>query len=140
MDEQPDLFPTPHGLTHGQAERLSELADTATGESVAQLLRQVEQHVDEARFAHGRNRLINVRFAQAISDTLRTITDLWDQLSADARYWFRGAMRYFVSCEDDEPDFTSAIGFEDYAEVLNACLRLAGRDDLCLSPEDYDDA
>ena len=34
----------------------------------------------------------------------------------------------------------SPIGFEDDNEVLNACLRLAGRDDLCLKPEDYDDA
>lgn len=40
---------------------------------------------------------------------------------------------------DDEPDFTSPIGFEDDTEVLNACLRLAQLGALCLHPEDYDD-
>ena len=61
------------------------------------------------------------------------------QLADASQFWLRAAIYYFAH-DDDEPDFSSPIGFEDDAEVLNACLRLAGRDDLCLKPEDYDDA
>jgi hypothetical protein len=45
---------------------------------------------------------------------------------------------YFASCDDDEPDLSSPIGFEDDTEILNACLRFASLDDLCLKVEDYD--
>ena len=31
------------------------------------------------------------------------------------------------------------IAVDDDAEVLNACLRFAGYDDLCVNPEAYDD-
>ena len=42
--------------------------------------------------------------------------------------------------EDDESDHLSPIGFEDDAEVLNACLRFANLPELCLKTEDYDHA
>ena len=116
------------------------MADAVTVASVAELLRQVEEHANEARRAHTRSRLINVRFADAIRDAFRTVVNDWDRIPVEAHYWFRGAMRYFTICNDDEPDFRSAIGFDDDSEVLNACLQMAGRDNLCLNPEDYDDA
>lgn len=139
MGEQTGLFPTPDGLSRGQAERLARLADVETA-SVADLLDQVETHADDARRAHAGSRLVNVRFAEAIRDAFRCVAGDWDRIPVQGRYWLLGAMRYFVSCDDDEPDFQSAIGFEDDAEVLNACLRMSGRPDLCLTAEDYDDA
>ncbi len=64
---------------------------------------------------------------------------VWETLAPNMRRWFAGAILHFASSDDDEPDFTSPIGFEDDAEVLNAFLRFAGYDDLCVNPEDYDD-
>ena len=42
--------------------------------------------------------------------------------------------------EKDEDDHESPIGFDDDAEVINACLRMAGRDDLCVDPEECEGA
>lgn len=64
----------------------------------------------------------------------------WSYCSINARAWLSAAMLYFVSANDAEPDFSSPIGFEDDAEVLNACLKLAHLDELLVRPEDYDDA
>jgi hypothetical protein len=43
---------------------------------------------------------------------------------------------YFSSANKEEDDHKSPIGFDDDAEVINACLRVAGRNDLCINPED----
>ena len=140
MNEQRGLFPTPDGLSREQVWRLADLADAAAGTELSDLIEQVEAHTIDARRAHATNRLVNVCFAEAICNVYRKIVDDWDEISAEGHYWLRGAMRYFVSCDDDEPDFQSAIGFEDDSEVLNACLRMIRRHDLCLNPEDFDDA
>jgi uncharacterized membrane protein YkvA (DUF1232 family) len=83
--------------------------------------------------------MINVRLAEAICHVIRRVVADWDNLPLSSHSWLRAAIYYFAHCSDDQPDFTSPIGFEDDAEVLNACLRLAGREDFCLNPEDYDD-
>lgn len=129
----------PQGLARSQLARLTEFADMAADLAATELLQRTQQHLDRTRAAHERNRLINVRLAEAISKTIEQVTDRWDSLPVDARKWLSGAIVYFSSCDDDEPDFHSPIGFEDDTEVLNACLRLAGLDALCLNPEDYDD-
>lgn len=84
--------------------------------------------------------MINVRLASAIVSVLELVVSDWDSMQGNARWWMRGAMHYFATSDDDEPDFQSPIGFEDDAEILNACLTFAGRNDLCLNVEDYDDA
>jgi uncharacterized membrane protein YkvA (DUF1232 family) len=94
--------------------------------------------LERVREEYARNRMINIRLATAICDTLTQIAARWDTFSAPARSLLAGAAVYFASCNDDEPDFSSPIGFEDDAEILNACLRFASLDDLCLRVEDYD--
>ncbi len=84
--------------------------------------------------------MINLRLATAIVEVIERVVGDWNSLPADARSWLAGAMHYFCKCNDDEPDFSSPIGFEDDTEVLNACLRFAKLNDLCLNVEDYDDA
>ena len=64
---------------------------------------------------------------------------LWNGIPEAYAYWLKGAMLYFSSGNDDEPDFSSPIGFEDDTEVLNACLRYANLSHLCLKVENYDD-
>ena len=140
MDEQQGLFLTPIGLSQPQLQRLEVLGAQAAECLVEELLGQVESHAEEAQRAHASSRLVNVRLAEAIRDTYRKIVSEWDALPAQSHSWFRGAMQYFISCNDDEPDFQSAIGFEDDCEVLNACLRMVGRDEQCVRVEDYDDA
>lgn len=136
-DEQRSLFPT--GLTRGLFDRLSRAVDEAAEQSPADLLRGTDEHLDRVRQVSERNRLVNYRLAQAIVESLRAILGDWEQVPRSARPWLLGAAHYFIGDDDEESDFTSPIGFEDDAEVLNACLVFAGRDDLCLNTEDYDD-
>lgn len=96
-------------------------------------------HLERTRAAHAQNRLVNVRMAAGIVHVLETLLRDWDSLTDDHAFWLRGAMHYFSTSLDDEPDFQSPLGFEDDAEILNACLRFAGRSDLCLNAEDFDD-
>ena len=138
MGDQLDLYPT--GLTRSQFDRLSAYAERASGTPLADLRNGVEQHVEQTKLAHEQNRLVNLRLATAISVAIDQTCDRWDELPTHARNWLAGAFTYFANCNDDEPDFDSPIGFEDDTEVLNACLRFAKLDVLCLNVEDYDDA
>ena len=63
----------------------------------------------------------------AIFDAVQSVMTEWDRLDESLRYWWRGMIVYFCSDDDELNDFRSPIGFEDDAEVLNACLILAGR-------------
>jgi hypothetical protein len=128
------------GLSRSQLERLTALTHEASGKSVDTLQAEVNQHLDRTQAAHQRSRIVNLRLATAIGETIGQVLQQWDSLSANSRNWLAGGFLYFTSHNDDEPDFDSPIGFEDDTEVLNACLRFAELNDLCLNAEDYDDA
>ena len=136
MDEQLGFHPS--GLMYSQLDRLKNYVDQAAPFTPARLLKEADKHLQEALTAYRNNRLVNIRLAEAIREVIEKIISEWEKLPARSQPWLAGAILYFVRSNDDEPDFTSAIGFEDDAEVLNACLRFAELDDLCLNPEDYD--
>lgn len=138
MGDQLDLYPM--GLTRSQFDRLSAYVERASSTPLSDLRAGVEQHLEQTKLAHERSRLVNLRLATAISVAIGQTCDRWEDLSTNARDWLAGAFLYFAKCNDDEPDFDSPIGFEDDTEVLNACLRFAKLDDLCLNVEDFDDA
>lgn len=137
MDEQLPLYPT--GLTRGQFARLSDYANRASKLTATELQRAAQRHLQDTAQARGQNLLVNLRLARAIGDTIHEVVSGWEALTPGARNWLAGAILYFASTGDEEPDFTSPIGFEDDVEVLNTCLRFARLDHLCLHPEDYDD-
>jgi len=138
VDDQLKFHPS--GLTRSQFDRLSECADLAEAMSPDTILGAAKRHLEQTRDAHAQNRMINVRLASAIVSVMERVVGNWDFMQENARWWLKGAMHYFATSNDEEPDFQSPIGFEDDAEILNACLRFAGRNDLCLNVEDYDDA
>jgi uncharacterized membrane protein YkvA (DUF1232 family) len=138
MGDQNEFYPT--GLTRSQFNRLTAFVEQASGKPVTDLQAGVRQHLEQTRAAHSRNRLVNLRLAIAISEVVDQAVFRWGDLPANARNWLAGAFLYFANCNDDEPDFSSPIGFEDDTEVLNACLRFAKLNELCLEVEDYDDA
>jgi len=135
---QLNLFPS--GLTRGQFEQLNGLVQTGADLSITELRSRASDHLARATAAHSTNRLVNLRLAKAIHDAIEAVADQWSVVATSARGWLAGAILYFAGSNDDEPDFDSPIGFEDDAEVLNACLRVAGLEELCIDPEEYDDA
>lgn len=103
------------------------------------LLAEAEAHLDAARRAAENNCMVNVTLAAALLCSIRQLLADWDAVPPHAQPWCKGMIRYFTISNDDEDDFNSPLGFDDDATVINACLRLAGRDDLCINPEEYDD-
>jgi uncharacterized membrane protein YkvA (DUF1232 family) len=130
----------PSNLTRSQFDRLSDCAQHAEAILPQDLLTAAKQHLDRTRAAHAANRLVNVRLAAAIVGVLEELFRSWSSLGSNQAWWLRGAMHYFATSNDDEPDFQSPLGFEDDTEILNACLKFIGRNDLCLNSEDFDNA
>lgn len=137
MDDQLELHPS--GLTRSQFNLLVQYSENVSSMSAAQLQQAADRHLSEVHLAYQSNRLVNVRMATAIRDTIEKVTSQWDELPPGALVWLAGAVLYFANSDDDEADLTSPIGFEDDVEVLNACLRFARLEELCLISEDYDD-
>lgn len=138
MADQAGLMPT--GVSRIQFASLVEYASQAEELNSAELLRRVRRHLDDSRAAHSRNRIVNLRLAIAIANVAETLLSDWGSIAIQHRNWLGGAIIYFADTSDSEHDFSSAIGFEDDAEVMNACLRFAGRSSLCIDIEDFDDA
>ena len=88
---------------------------------------------------HARYLHINVKLADAIVRAFQNFFNDWENVPPHARSWCRGMVQYFCVSDDDEHDYSSPSGFKDDAEIMNACLRLAGREDLCINPENFDD-
>lgn len=131
----------PEGLTKQGFDFLSKCVEQVGETSICDLLKRAENHLEEAKNLKATTHpLINIVLAEAILDTLKKVVEEWDSIPKHARSWCLGMIQYFISSDDEEDDFDSPIGFEDDAEVVNACLKLAGREDLCINPEDYDDA
>ena len=138
MSDQFELFPS--GLAKSQLNVLTEYAEATAGLSPEQLVAEAKQHLEDAKTAYQSNYMVNVELAAAIAGSIESAIAHWDSLSESQRSWLSGAVRYFSSSDDDEPDFDSPLGFEDDVEVLNACLKFAGMEYLQLNAEDYDDA
>lgn len=132
-----ELFPV--GLSRELYAMLSQHQSDCNRAKLAAALVQVEKKLLVVRQAQKENAYINVALADAIAGRIRSMAERWQSIPSHARPWCYGVIRYFIHDQDSEPDFSSPIGFEDDAEVLNACVRLAGMDDLILNPEDYDD-
>jgi uncharacterized membrane protein YkvA (DUF1232 family) len=130
----------PSNLTQPQFHQLSECAHAAENLSPQVLITTAKQHLERTRAAHASNRLINLRLATAIVSVLEELVNARGIMETNQAWWLRGAMYYFTTSNDDEPDFQSPLGFEDDAEILNACLKFIDRNDLCLNVEDYDNA
>ena len=129
----------PDGLVQKELSILKQCSDEAAEFSRKQLLQTAKEHLENVRRAHCKNVFVNARLAEALYDTFQAIDDQWEGLPDIGKPWLKGIIRYFSMSTDLEDDMTSPIGLEDDAEILNACLRFAGREDLCIDPEEFDD-
>lgn len=128
----------PGGLDAQLATNLASAAEKAQVLEPAELLRQVNSHLELARSKAATNPMVHIKLVEALTQTYKTLVETWTHIPEYAQAWLKGAMFYFVELNDADHDFESPIGFEDDVEVLNACLRLAELDSLCLNPEDFD--
>lgn len=130
----------PEGLAPSEFAELEQCAVRAAHMELSELLRGARDHVAETRRKAEANPLLDVQVAEALLASIEEIATAWDALPSHAQQWCRGMMLYFADCNQGGDDYDSPVGFDDDAEVVNACLRLAGRPDLCVNPEDFDGA
>ena len=135
---QLDLSIFPEGLNRDLVASISTAVKKASGLELDNLSDRIQSHLRSARAASLANPMVHVALAEAIAATYDNLIVRWDSLPSAALPWLKGSMLYFVETDDDDHDFDSPIGFEDDIEVLNACLRMAELDELCLNPEEFD--
>jgi hypothetical protein len=129
----------PEGLTEKEFSLLTRCSNEVSDLTQIELLNLAAQHLEKIRRAHTRNIFVNFNLAKEIVNTFQALNDQWESIPDHCKPWLKGMIRYFSLSTDLECDFTSPIGFDDDVEIMNACLRLAGREDLCLNPEKFDD-
>lgn len=129
----------PEGLTQKEFALLTQCANKTAAVAPAELLSRASDHLEKIRRAHTKNAFINLKLAEAVCLVFNTVIQAWEDLPFHSHGWLKGMMDYFSISSDLESDFTSPIGFDDDVAIMNACLKLAGREDLCLNPEDFDD-
>jgi hypothetical protein len=129
----------PQGLPYNVYQELVRYTKEVNADSLAEYLAEARAHLEEARELAPQKPTINLGLAEAIFLTFERLQESWEALPSHARLWLCAAMRYFSETDDsDEHDFDSFVGFEDDAEVLNACLALAGKTELSINPAEYD--
>ncbi len=126
----------PEGLSPTEMRDLDECVARAEALPVEALLAQAREHVVQTQTAYKRYPLLDLALAEALLGRIETVVKEWESVPPFARCWCKGMIMYFSSANKEEDDHKSPIGFDDDAEVINACLRVAGRDDLCINPED----
>ncbi len=129
----------PEGLTQKAFAVLTECSNSVSDVPTADLIENAKTYLEQIRQAHETDLYINFNLAEAIYNNFCIAVEAWDNLPHHSRPWIKGMIRYFCLTSDLESDFDSPIGFDDDVEIMNACLRLAGRQDLCINPEDFDD-
>jgi len=132
-----ELFPK--GLMNSEFEILMKCSKEADCFSINEMKEKMDQYFNSVKKAYKNNSIVNVNLAAAIVSSIHTVCVDWESIPEVARPWCKGMIQYFIETDDDENDLESPIGFDDDAEVLNACLKFAGRSDLCIDPEEYDD-
>ena len=128
---------TPVGIPKFQLTKIESLAQGLVGKSIPELTSEIENHVVLATAAKDEFQMLNLGLATLIGERLKSAIGYWDSLNESQKFWMLGAIAYFVDSDDEEDDFRSPIGFEDDAEVFNACIRFADHDELVINKEDF---
>jgi hypothetical protein len=135
-DRMPGHADIPY-LNHHEQGMLSALAEMAGTRSHQDVRESLAQHAAWLQVQAETNTMINMSLARALAATLDQAL-LKTRNSPDHGRWIKAAACYFIHVDDDENDLASPIGFDDDAEVVNACLRHVGLGNLCVKIEDHD--
>jgi uncharacterized membrane protein YkvA (DUF1232 family) len=127
----PDAAPVPPDLSDARLESLRRHVAGAEDWPVRQLLVSVRRAVQRLPGRSG-DRVLDLTPARRLLDSLETVVAEWESVPEDARPWLKGAMLYLMDADDEVPDDDPEGGFADDLDIVNACLRMAGRGELCV--------
>ena len=91
----------------------------------------IRRHLEAVDGAAGKA-YVDAHLARVIADRLLKLMESWDVFSESEQAVVHATVHYFVLNEDAAGDLSSATGFEDDAQVANACASFLGRPDLLI--------
>lgn len=96
--------------------------------SAASLRAGVAAHLTLARARAANDPFVDLARAEQVAAACLALLDAWPRLDDDGRSWVAAACLYFADTDDAEDDFTSLVGFDDDAEVVNQVAARLGLD------------
>jgi len=106
------------------------LCEDVSPDGVAELLIQIAAHVQNVREALRQNEFIDNALVENIAQILSQLIRELANYPENKRRLIVGAARYFLRSQDAQADFSSILGFDDDAAVLNYVLKEISRSDL----------
>ncbi len=103
--------------------------------SNAECLDKLKEHATTLAEVAACNPNVNIELAVGIRVAL--VEALQEATREIHAQWIRAAALYFLSGQDQEPDFISLTGFDDDTYVVNLCLDFCGLDQLKINKEDF---
>lgn len=135
---------SPIGLSGSQLATLQQQADELAEVSSSRVAVDVCEHLERVRAAAAESGLVHVRLAESLGAAILKVLTLLDEDTAGrwlpCSNWLKAAAMYFARTCDSDHDLQSPTGFDDDAEIWNACVTMAGLDAYVVDPEEFDDA
>lgn len=88
----------------------------------------LHRHLAELQEALHNNEFLDIELAHQIAAVLELLLADYSSFSPEHQAYIAGAVAYFISTEDSEPDLESIVGFDDDRQVLNYVLTVIGWD------------
>jgi hypothetical protein len=92
---------------------------------LAELRRQIGEHVDAIEHEHHVNEFVDLVGAHLLRRQAERLLERWDSLRLSERHLANAAIRYFVSWNDFENDLNIG-GLDDDKQIMNAVLSYLG--------------
>ena len=96
------------------------------------LTTMVRCHLATATQRHEADAFVDIGLATAIGEACLALLEGFDQADPDQGRAIQAACVYFAAADDAEDDFSSVLGFDDDAGLLNHVAELLDRPDLII--------
>lgn len=126
------MVKVPFGINKKELEILKKCSVEYAPKSLDAVLKKSEEHIQNVKKAAKGNASVNLKLANAIFERIQKIPKFRNQLSTEGLFWLKGGAAYFFMTEN-----TGFGEFEDHVEVWNACVQIAGLDELSIWTEDF---
>ena len=111
---------------------LATLCESLPLERYQRMSTEIERAVNKMRQGFESDHSLQIDLANRMAAVLNLL--LREETDPEHKPLIVGAIRYFVLEFDDQPDTASEDGLLDDLAVMNAVLKVIGRDDLVLAP------
>lgn len=118
-------------LPEGTANAFARVYPDHPAPSPELLLGLIKSHLEVVDQAAS-GQCVDAHLARVIADRLLKLLESWELFEEPERAAAHAAVTYFVISDDAASDLDSSTGFEDDAQVANACFAHLGRADLLI--------